>query len=121
MHPGLACIHCHTSGGEEEGPRFAVAGTVYPTPHEPDDCNGAASSAGATVVVTDANGAEHRLTANGAGNFFLESRSFPLPYTAKVTYEGRERVMVAEQSDGDCNGCHTESGANHAPGRIFLP
>jgi hypothetical protein len=121
MHPGVACINCHTSGGEEEGPRFVVAGTVYPTPHEPNDCNGIAANSGATVLVTDATGVEHRLTPNAAGNFFLEGAAFPLPYTAKVINAGRERVMVEAQDDGDCNACHTEGGANRAPGRIFLP
>jgi hypothetical protein len=121
MHPGLACISCHTNDEEEEGPRFVIAGTVYPTPHEPNDCNGVVSNSGATIVVTDADGVEHRLTPNGAGNFFLEGRTFALPYAAKVTYDGRERVMVGTQNDGDCNACHTEAGANRAPGRIFLP
>ena len=120
MHPGVACINCHTNGSEE-GPSFVVAGTVYPTPHEPNDCNGIAASSGATVIVTDASGIEHRLVPNAAGNFFLEGAPFPLPYSAKVTYGGRERVMVEAQDEGDCNACHTEAGANRAPGRIFLP
>ena len=38
MRPGEACISCHSASG---GPRLAVAGTVYPTAHEPDDCDGA--------------------------------------------------------------------------------
>ncbi len=42
--PGEACIACHSSGG---GPRFTIAGTLYPTAHEPDDCNGANGSTGA--------------------------------------------------------------------------
>jgi predicted CXXCH cytochrome family protein len=25
------------------------------------------------------------------------------------------------QTTGDCNSCHTQSGANGAPGRILLP
>ena len=29
--------------------------------------------------------------------------------------------MVAAQSNGSCNGCHTQNGANGAPGRITLP
>jgi hypothetical protein len=43
------------------------------------------------------------------------------PYKAKVTYMGRERAMVAAQTSGDCNSCHTQNGANSAPGRILLP
>jgi hypothetical protein len=44
-----------------------------------------------------------------------------LPFTAKVTFQGREIVMTTPQTDGDCNSCHTETGANGAPGRIKLP
>ncbi len=119
MRPGGACITCHTR--EDEGPRFVVAGTLYPTPHEPNDCNGVAAGTGAVVVVTDATGVEHSLTPNSAGNFFYEGVAFPFPYTAKVSYGGRERVMVEAQDDGDCNSCHTEAGASRAPGRVFLP
>jgi hypothetical protein len=34
---------------------------------------------------------------------------------------GKERAMVAAQTDGDCNKCHSEHGASLAPGRIMLP
>ena len=43
------------------------------------------------------------------------------PYTAKVLFGGRVREMIERQTDGDCNGCHTEDGAKDAPGRIVLP
>lgn len=128
MHPGFACIDCHTRGavdedGEiEEGPRFAVAGTVYATAHEPDDCNGV-DGRGAkpvTIEVTDATGRVVRTQANAVGNFFYEDRLI-LPIKARVLYDGRERVMQTAQSSGDCNGCHTESGRSGAPGRIMLP
>lgn len=119
MRPGGECISCHKMQGE--GPTFAVAGTVFPTAHEPNDCNGVTSASGATVVVTEANGTSHTLKVNNAGNFFLEVPNFAYPYQAKVVYQGRERVMVEAQTSGDCNSCHTEAGAQKAPGRIFLP
>ena len=119
MRPGGACISCHKQEGE--GPAFTVAGTLFPTPHEPNDCNGVGSAAGAQIVITDANGVVHTLAVNQAGNFYLEARGFAFPYQAKVTYDGRERVMVAAQMSGDCNGCHTQNGQENAPGRIFLP
>ncbi|MCA9601896.1 MAG: hypothetical protein KC417_07730 [Myxococcales bacterium] len=53
MRPGHACIDCHTR--EREGPRFGVAGTLFPTAHEPDDCFGW-NGGGAVVEITDANG-----------------------------------------------------------------
>jgi hypothetical protein len=44
-----------------------------------------------------------------------------MPFRAKVVADGRERVMLMPQTNGDCNACHTESGKNGAPGRIVLP
>jgi hypothetical protein len=118
MQPGVACINCHSSGGE--GPRFAIAGTVYPTAHEPDQCNGASGVTGVAIVITGADGKTVTLTPNPAGNF-SSTATVATPYQAKVTYMGRERLMVAAQTSGDCNSCHTQSGANAAPGRILLP
>jgi hypothetical protein len=118
MHPGVACISCHKQG---EGPLFALAGTLFPTAHEPDDCNGVPASDGAQVVITEANGNSHTLSVNQAGNFFLEARGFVFPYQAKVLFQGRERAMLEAQTSGDCNDCHTQDGRQNAPGRIFLP
>jgi hypothetical protein len=117
MDPGMACISCHSRG---EGPRFAIAGTVYPTAHEPDNCNGASGSKGIEVVITGADGKSITLTPNAVGNF-SSSGQVATPYQAKLVYMGRERLMVAAQTSGDCNSCHTQSGANAAPGRLVLP
>jgi hypothetical protein len=38
-----------------------------------------------------------------------------------VQFKGKTRAMVAPQTNGDCNSCHTENGANKAPGRVLLP
>ncbi|MDB4991466.1 MAG: hypothetical protein JWN04_6644 [Myxococcaceae bacterium] len=84
MHPSDACISCHSRG---EGPTFAFAGTLYPSAHEPTDCNGSSAS-GANVIITDARGSDHTLTPNAAGNFYL-SGSFKKPYSAKLVYQGR--------------------------------
>jgi hypothetical protein len=114
MNPGEACISCHASSGE--APMFGVAGTVYPTAHEPDLCYG---ESGISVVVTDANGNVVTMTTNGSGNF--SHGSIATPYTAKVVANGKERAMASPQTSGDCNSCHTENGANGAPGRIIAP
>jgi hypothetical protein len=103
-----------------KGPRFAIAGTIFPTAHEPDLCNGGQTTTGARVIVTGANGAAVTLTPNASGNFQYEG-ALATPYSVKVTYMGRERIMVAKQTSGDCNTCHTQSGAMMAPGRIMLP
>lgn len=119
MRPGEACIACHTA--ENEGPRYAIAGTLYPTGHEPNDCNGISGMAsGATVVIVDANGQEHELTPNSVGNFYFNG-NIAKPYTAKVVSEAGERLMVTPQQDGDCNKCHTPEGTQGAPGRVVVP
>jgi hypothetical protein len=121
MEPGQACIGCHATPGDE-APTFTIAGTLYPTGHEPDNCNGASGQAtGAKIVVTGNNGSSLTLTPNSVGNFFTTT-SLPPPYKAKVvSTSGSERVMSGTASSGDCNSCHTQNGAQNAPGRITLP
>ncbi|HEY3357330.1 MAG TPA: hypothetical protein VGQ83_29035 [Polyangia bacterium] len=116
MHPGRACNACHGSGG---GPIFSIAGTLYPTGHEYNDCNGA-GQAGAQVVITGADGRVLTLTPNTNGTF-TSYGVIALPYHAKVVAGGRERAMSAAQQSGDCNSCHTQAGASGAPGRIVVP
>jgi hypothetical protein len=117
MHPGVACIACHSKSSEP--PQFAAAGTVYPTGHEPDNCN-SVLAAPATVVIVDATKKVFNLTVNSVGNFSVPG-TIAKPYTAKIVYEGRERIMTASQTNGDCNSCHTQAGASLAPGRLLLP
>ena len=118
MHPGGACIGCHSTG---EGPRFSIAGTVFPTAHEPYDCDGSNGTTEPVVVtITDSAGNVVTLDANGVGNFYYRGTLSP-PYHAKVTASGRERVMSAAQTSGDCNSCHTVTGTSGAPGRIMAP
>jgi hypothetical protein len=117
MNPGRACIACHTA---DDGPALTIAGTVYPTAHEPDLCDGANGSTGVLVTIVGADGQTLTLTPGASGNFTSKTRVM-LPYQAKVSYMGRDRTMAKLQTSGDCDGCHTQSGANGAPGRIVLP
>jgi mono/diheme cytochrome c family protein len=132
MRPGGGCVGCHAAEAPEK--RFFAAGTVYATAHEPDDCDGADTGGRARVELTDATGRVFVIVPNAAGNFFLEPTSredlqpggaradaLVLPYTARVVLDGRERSMLAAQTSGDCNACHTLEGASGAPGRIVLP
>lgn len=116
MEPGNACVACHKTRG---APLFAIAGTVYPTAHEPARCKAPASQ-GAVIVITDKNGKKYSLTANSVGNF-AATGALALPYTAEVQFKGKSRAMATPQTSGDCNSCHTESGTNKAPGRVLLP
>jgi len=90
---------------------------VYPTAHEPLNCNG---KSGVQVVITPASGTALTLTTNAAGNFYSTAK-VTTPYTAKVVMNGAERAMTAAQTSGDCNSCHTQNGAQMAPGRIMTP
>jgi hypothetical protein len=113
MKPGKACIACHNAAG---APHFEIAGTVYPTLHEPNDCNGVA---GVKVLIIDATGTTHTMTTNAAGNF-MRVTSFPRPYKAMIVKGTSTREMKTPQYDGDCNGCHSEWG-NKSPGRVMAP
>jgi hypothetical protein len=127
MRPGEACISCHR---RDDGPSFVVAGTVYPTAHEPSRCNGAdgnGNARGTVVVVTDAAGRSVSAGVNAAGNFSVSDRGLRPPFRAKVVFDGRERLMIGTVPVGDCNICHTQAGTTivpggpRAPGRILLP
>jgi hypothetical protein len=122
MNPGKPCLSCHGQPGSE-APSFILAGTVYPTGHEPDLCDGVNGSGKVVVMVTDASNKVWNLPVNAAGNFYQAGSpgSIALPFHARVTRAGKERVMMGAQSSGDCNGCHTEAGHNGAPGRIVQP
>ncbi len=71
-------------------------------------------------MITDAKGIDYTLARNSVGNF-TSSAAISMPYHAKVVRGSNERVMVEAQTVGDCDTCHTTSGANAAPGRIMLP
>jgi hypothetical protein len=112
MRPGAACRQCHS---------FTISGTVYPTLHEPLNCNGANGSTGIRVVITGANGTTLTLTPSATGNFYSNS-NVSAPFIAKVTNSaGASRAMTATQTSGDCNSCHSQKGSNSAPGRIMTP
>jgi len=116
MHPGGACNSCHSGG---DGPWFTIAGTVFHSGHEYPDCNGVAVGSVA-VVITGSDLVAHPLSVNASGNFTYQG-SLALPYTAKVVKGTQVRAMAATQTSGDCNACHTQAGANGAPGRIVEP
>jgi hypothetical protein len=122
MHPGVACRTCHVLLGKASNKEFDISGTVYPSAHEPDDCNGVSP---ATVIVTDANNVDHAFPVTAAGNFYHDDAfgfaKIATPYRAKVVVNGQTRAMVAAQTNGDCNSCHTETGTQNAPGRIMTP
>ena len=118
MRPGDTCVSCHAQSGGE-APTLSIGGTVYETPDMATLCNGV-SVTGAQVVITDAKGNVLTLPVDSVGNFY-STGGVSTPYTASVTYNGNTLSMTTPQTSGDCNGCHTATGANGAPGRVMLP
>jgi len=121
MHPGRACISCHQ---QNDGPSFAIGGTLFPTAHEPDDCYGAGEYNGdkTYVIITDATGRELSIRVDKSGNFSSDENDvITFPIHARVERAGAVRAMQGERMTGDCNSCHTEGGSNGAPGRIVRP
>jgi hypothetical protein len=118
MNPGMTCIACHNI--DEQGPEFELGGTLYPTAHEPDSCGGVL---GYRILVIDAAGNVHTTDTNANGNFYIEATNTPMPkpYRAMVVHGTDIKQMKTPQTDGDCNGCHTEWGKNGAPGRVKAP
>ena len=115
MAAGVACFQCHSEGGG--APAFAMAGTLYPSLHEPDKCVGVT---GVNVLIIDANGDTHTMTTNQSGNF-NRFTPVPLPYRAMVISGNKIREMKTPQMNGDCNSCHTGLGTGGAPGRVITP
>ena len=111
MQPGNNCKNCHS---------FSISGTVYPTSHEPDGCNGVNGNTGVRVVITGSNGQALTLTPSAAGNFYSNT-AVSSPFTVKITNGTATRAMVTPQTVGACNSCHTQAGDMNAPGRIISP
>jgi cytochrome c5 len=119
MHPGRACNACHQELG---GPNLKIAGTIYPSAHEPDDCNGSKPPPTLTVTVTDSKERVLELTANAVGNYYIErTGKLTPPFRARISNGTKTREMMGSVTSGDCNSCHTVSGLNGAPGRIMAP
>jgi len=120
MNPGKACRQCHATRAPFKN--YPYAGTVFPGLHEQDLCN-AHPPAGARIDIIDKNGTVLSLTPSAtSGNFHSAFVvSVVTPYTARITANGHTSTMTTPQTNGDCNFCHTEQGANGAPGRLVWP
>jgi hypothetical protein len=113
MRPGENCLSCH-DGTQHEAERYTVAGTVFGSATAAT----AAGVSGVTVIITDANHAEARLTTNAAGNFYT-SQVFAAPYTVAVERSGTRFTMAAAPSSGGCASCHSTPPTGGAPGRVY--
>ena len=110
-YQGAQCIQCHSFGG----------GTIFSRINAPD---GDLQSAAAyyTVLLQFRDGTTYRAPrGRGSGNFQLPS-NLKSEFIAKVLDpEGKEVNASQTYHTPDrynCNACHTQNGANGAPGRI---
>lgn len=122
MNPGTACKTCHLFFATFK--TYAFMGTVYPQAHERDLC--AAYPTGEVKVEIVDKAGKVALTLKPSqlsGNFSSGSIFNPvaMPYTARVVSPNGVREMRTPQTNGDCNACHTATGANGAAGRITWP
>jgi len=115
MRPGRPCLDCHDE--DDDIAPLTLAGTVFDDRHAEDDCRGVRS---VQVIVTGADGTEHRLLTEVAGNF-MTTADVAFPASARVVDDSAERSMLGPVEHGNCNACHTSEGAMDAPGRIVAP
>lgn len=132
MAPGWACLSCHLGqdfmgqnpgGGLSQGEiRNQFMGTVFAAPHEKDLCMPALPMTGTVEILDSAGTVRATLPFGASGNFRGDAvGAMPSPYRARVVTANGTRAMGTEQTSGDCNTCHTVSGRELAPGRIYLP
>ena len=119
MTPGQPCMAagCHSATSKTA---MTVGGTVYPLggEHDDNDCNGI-DGTGVAVVPMDDMGNEiaGRIQVNAVGNFWT-NKSLPQSYKVKVIQGGRDAIMIAPVTNGDCNFCHQALDYMGAKGRI---
>jgi hypothetical protein len=105
MNDGMPCLGCHASA---QTPNMTVAGTVYTT------AAGAAAVSGATVTITDNNGAVLHLVTGSTGNFYSSS-AVAFPASVSLSKCPDTASMSSQPSTGDCNSCHGSSMRIHLP------
>ncbi len=87
---------------------MTVAGTLYSA------VTGGTAVSGATVTVTDNNGAVLRLVTGNSGNFYSTS-AVAFPASVSVSKCPDTASMSSKPSTGDCNSCHGSSMRIHLP------
>lgn len=114
--PGQPCTTCHGGAGPGE-PDFVLAGTVYAKIDSEEP------AAGASVTVTDVNGAARSFGTNAAGNFYVTRTEWDpvFPLRVAVAYgDAKKEMLTSIRRDGGCGRCHQKEGdASHAP-RVYM-
>jgi mono/diheme cytochrome c family protein len=115
MRPGQDCGRCHGGTGEEQGPLWAAAGTIYAAPQA--DANDGLE--GVTVTLTDDTGRSVSTTTNEVGNFWFDEDMQP-PFTVELSHQGVTTRMGGPAPSGYCAACHTAERPLGPPGRVFI-
>lgn len=105
---GMDCLSCHGDVTMELDSRWTVAGTLY------DTATGTNPLAGATIIVTDADGKELSLVSASNGNFFT-TEPVTLPLSVRASACPDDITMSSPATDGSCNTCHTDAMRIHLP------
>lgn len=118
MLPGRHCMACHNPSGQAGRRAWTAAGTVF------DSIIGNCNTEGLDGVTVEILDAAHNdnvlitLTTNRTGNFFTaESINFT-SIRARVSKDGKMRMMMGSMANADCPSCHQPGG--QAGGRIYL-
>ena len=114
--PSQPCLVCHGADGPGS-PEWSIAGTAYTTR------GGTDALSGATVVLTEPDGSEHRLPTNQAGNFYIDARRWQPTYPLRARLEsGSEKVEMQSLINGptSCATCHRGSGGPRSVPPIYL-
>lgn len=115
--PGQPCITCH-DGAIGDPNEFSVAGTIFV------NADSLTPAVGATVTLTNADGTQHALRTNQAGNFYASPSQLALafPVRVKVSYQGTDVEMSSTIGrDGSCADCHTDPAGPGSAGHIYIP
>lgn len=102
---GTACLGCHDGNNAT---RWTAAGTLY------NAVSGGSAIAGATIVLTDANGQQVQIVSSTNGNFYTQT-ALAYPVTARASGCPSDVPMIAKASSGDCNTCHNSTLRVHLP------
>jgi hypothetical protein len=104
---GRECQACHAPGAG--APTFYLAGTLY------NAATGGAAVAGATINVTDANGATVKIVTATNGNFWTTTPlSFPVSVNASLC-PNTQPMSETVGGNGACNNCHNATFQVHVP------
>ena len=112
---GQPCVVCHD--GSTATPEMSVAGTVYGV------LGARAPLAGASVVLTDVNGATYTASTNEAGNFYVEASAWRPAYPLRAAIQvGSVQATMSSiiGRDGSCAGCHADPASRISAGPVYL-